>query len=57
MAGRSTRESWSRISMRSMKMRAIRVAKRVIAGKPTLAALGPVGKLEKLELFGERLRT
>jgi predicted Zn-dependent peptidase len=36
---------------------AIRVAKRVIAGKPTLAALGPVGKLEKLELFGERLRT
>jgi predicted Zn-dependent peptidase len=35
---------------------AIRVAKRVIAGKPTMAALGPIGKLEKLELFAERLR-
>ena len=35
----------------------IRVAKRIIAGKPTLAALGPVGKLEKLELFAERLRS
>jgi predicted Zn-dependent peptidase len=35
---------------------AMRVARRIIAGKPTLAALGPVRKLEKLELFAERLR-
>ncbi len=35
----------------------VRVAKRIIAGKPTVAALGPVGKLEKLELFAERLRS
>ena len=35
----------------------MRVAKRILAGKPTLAALGPIGKLEKLELFAERLRS
>jgi predicted Zn-dependent peptidase len=35
----------------------VRVAKRIIAGKPTLAALGPVGKLEELALFAERLIT
>jgi hypothetical protein len=34
----------------------VRVARRIAAGTPTLAALGPVGKLEKLELFVERLR-
>jgi predicted Zn-dependent peptidase len=34
----------------------VRVAKRIITGKPTLAALGPVGKLEKLEFFAERLK-
>jgi predicted Zn-dependent peptidase len=34
----------------------IRVAKRVLAGTPTLAALGPVGKLEAYGDFAERLR-
>ena len=35
----------------------VRVAKRIIAGTPTLAALGPVGKIEELGLFSERLRS
>ncbi|HVA14485.1 MAG TPA: pitrilysin family protein [Stellaceae bacterium] len=34
----------------------IRVAKRVIAGRPTLAALGPVGKIEDYTRLVERLR-
>jgi predicted Zn-dependent peptidase len=34
----------------------IRVAKRVLSGKPTLAVLGPVGKLEDYAQFIERLR-
>jgi predicted Zn-dependent peptidase len=34
----------------------MRVARRVVAGTPTLAALGPVGKLENYARFAERLR-
>jgi predicted Zn-dependent peptidase len=34
----------------------IRVARRVVAGTPTLAALGPVGRLEDYARFAERLR-
>jgi predicted Zn-dependent peptidase len=34
----------------------MRVARRIIAGRPTLAALGPVGKLEDYTRFAERLR-
>ena len=34
----------------------IRVVRRVLSGTPTLAALGPVGKLEAYGTFAERLR-
>ncbi|HEY3916961.1 MAG TPA: pitrilysin family protein [Stellaceae bacterium] len=35
----------------------IRIARRIIAGRPTLAALGPVGKLEDFARFAEQLRS
>ncbi|MGZ9034397.1 MAG: M16 family metallopeptidase, partial [Rhodospirillales bacterium] len=34
----------------------VRVAKRVLASKPTVAGLGPVGKLEPYDRIVERLR-
>jgi predicted Zn-dependent peptidase len=34
----------------------IRVARRIVAGTPTIAALGPVGKLEDYARFAERMR-
>ena len=34
----------------------VRVARRIAAGTPTIAALGPVGKLEEYARFAERLR-